>query len=341
MVLKFESLEPGLSRSSAGNSEDPQYTPSTNSVSLFSNDPVLRITLEGFVETLQLAGISGPVILIGRPEPLGEGGQFLVFKQEVIFLGRDGAKYSQVAIKRPRFPSVDGFPMDLASSQVERNLKHMANEVKALTNERLRNHPNIVKIFSWAWDLDYSGSLVLVLELAYEDLESALASDSPPSLSQRVQFCDDVANGLDAIHDADFVHGDLKPANVLVFLEASRPVAKLADFGYSVEHSGHTTTGTVGWQAPEKMASIAADCFSYGLLVWSTILLDGRIPKQAPNQSWIDTAITNLETRRDDLPQDVFVRLLKSVKSLLETDPMERCCHLGPFFANGLKSQEV
>jgi serine/threonine protein kinase len=334
MVLKFESLEPGLSGSLEESSGSTQYTPST--------DNGLRTTVDGFVDTLKLSGLSGPVLLSGRPERIGEGGQFYVSKQEVVFLERDHSNHSVVAIKRPKYPLANSFPIDLANPQVERNLKHVSNEIRALSNERLRYHPNIVKLLSWAWDVDYSRSLVLVLELAREDLESALAADPPPNLFLRVRFCSDVANGLDAIHDANLVHGDLKPANVLIFFETFRPVAKLADFGYSVGQSDCVITGTAGWQAPEKKASVPADCFSYGLLIWSTLLLDGQIPNHAVSQSWMDAATADLEVRRDDLPREVFVRALDSMKSLLDADPARRRCHLGAFFASTteLKQQE-
>jgi serine/threonine protein kinase len=208
--------------------------------------PVPRTTLAEFVNTLQHAGLSGPVTLIGRQRRLGKGGQFAVYEQEVTFLDRHGPNHSLVAIKQPLLPSDDSSLLEFTDPRVQRNLKNVSNEIKALTHPKLRQHPNVVKLLSWAFNNDYNRSLVLVLELAREDLERALASQSPPDLRQRVLFCADIENGLETLHDAGFVHGDLKPANVLVFRGPLRFVAKLADFGHAVEEGDRTVTSTVG-----------------------------------------------------------------------------------------------
>jgi serine/threonine protein kinase len=331
---KFETLESINSSTSTNHFRHDQCTPATNLDSLLLTSTALRTTLEGFVETLQLAGLSGPVTLIGKPQLIERGGQFAVYKREALFLGRDGFVHPLVAIKQPLFPLVDNQPTELANKSVQRNLKHVSNEIKALTNERLRYHPNIVELLSWAWEEDYNHPLVLVLELAHEDLEKALKSNDPPGFFLRVRFCNDVANGLDAIHEAKFVHGDLKPANVLIFFEAFRPVAKLADFGYSMEEGQGCNTGTAGWQAPEKEASIDADCFTFGLLVWSTLLLNGQIPTRRAELSWKDTAVTDLENRRSDISQEVFERILQSMTSVLAVDPGLRTRRLTTFFAS-------
>ncbi|KAF5350084.1 hypothetical protein D9756_009116 [Leucocoprinus leucothites] len=61
-----------------------------------------------------------------------------------------------------------------------------------------------------------------------------------------------VINGLEYLHKKDVVHGDLKPANILISDEG---VALLCDFGRSLltTHRGFTTrpSGTARYQAPE------------------------------------------------------------------------------------------
>lgn len=93
---------------------------------------------------------------------------------------------------------------------------------------------------------------MLIVELAWEehpDLAS-YANDKPGqskrlSVDQALSIAADVADGLAALHSFGIVHGDLKPANVLLFLDTesatgsepgnqgSRLIAKIGDFGYS------------------------------------------------------------------------------------------------------------
>ncbi|GFR44239.1 hypothetical protein Agub_g5439, partial [Astrephomene gubernaculifera] len=98
----------------------------------------------------------------------------------------------------------------------------------------------------------------------------------------------EVARGLLHLHDAGVVHGDIKPANLL--LSSSRKdrrgfTAKVADFGLShvlpqAASSVLTDTwGSVAYMAPESFTgtvSRAADVWSYGVCLWQ--MLTSRRP---------------------------------------------------------------
>uniref|UniRef100_A0A383W1M2 Protein kinase domain-containing protein n=1 Tax=Tetradesmus obliquus TaxID=3088 RepID=A0A383W1M2_TETOB len=90
----------------------------------------------------------------------------------------------------------------------------------------------------------------------------------------------DAAQGLQALHAAHTVHGDLNSRNVLVASSASSPcgmTAKLADLGLSrvlQQHATHRTTQTVGTMshmAPEVLRSgrlsAASDIYSFGIML--------------------------------------------------------------------------
>lgn len=97
----------------------------------------------------------------------------------------------------------------------------------------------------------------------------------------------DIASGLVYLHSIGLMHGDLKPANVLLKSSMGNSrgfVAKLADFGMSrmlrggVTHISTKSFGTVPFMAPELLRDSrmgkAGDVYSFGVLMWS--LLSGQ-----------------------------------------------------------------
>ncbi|ETS85790.1 hypothetical protein PFICI_03815 [Pestalotiopsis fici W106-1] len=105
---------------------------------------------------------------------------------------------------------------------------------------------------------------------------------STPTRLQKQYITLDIASGLQAIHQAGFVHGDIKPANNIVsaYSDPRRDlIAKIADFGGSVEVQDHTNPVhfTRIWCAPELIIPFSdttsdwrkADIYTYGLVVAS------------------------------------------------------------------------
>src|SRR5207249_1652914 len=80
----------------------------------------------------------------------------------------------------------------------------------------------------------------------------------------------EVAHGLEALHPAGVVHGDLKPSNLLVIpgpAPGARPAAvRMLDFGlaalFGADNVGHH--GTPGFAAPEVVRGEAASARSRG-----------------------------------------------------------------------------
>ncbi|KAI4703046.1 hypothetical protein J4E81_001923 [Alternaria sp. BMP 2799] len=297
----------------------------------------IRTELEDLLKELLPETLAGPVSLIGLPKKIGEGGQFYVYQQEVAFLDRNICNGSIVAVKRPIIRKSDqnpDAPIDLADPKVQESLGHIRHEIKALRNKRLRHNPNIVRLLSWAFGEEWDRPFVLVLELAYEDLANALKKkgNHAPSDLLKVRFCSDIANGLEAIHAEKIVHGDLKPANVLIFCEEWRCVAKLADFGFSTEENVQAAGGTTDWQPPEAKSSALGDCFTYGLLVWSVLFLCGEAPPNSPDKTRKQLALSHVEAYRDRYPPQVNERIKDALKGLLEEETSQRSRRVDQIF---------
>ena len=74
------------------------------------------------------------------------------------------------------------------------------------------SHSNLLRIFGWV--LHEPDVLHVVIESAERGLIAALREGLPEIIRMNVAV--DVAEGLKAIHDANYNYNDLKPGNVLV-----------------------------------------------------------------------------------------------------------------------------
>ncbi|OLN95462.1 Leucine-rich repeat serine/threonine-protein kinase 2 [Colletotrichum chlorophyti] len=173
-------------------------------------------------------------------------------------------------------------------------------EIKAFSSFSRRGPLNVAQLRFVAWHKDQPFPM-LAMELGnYGTLDHIICShgsDSLLSLSQKQHITLDIALGLRDVHVAGFVHGDLKPENIIV-VSHSNPrreiVAKLLDFGGSsqslnfggspkpldkLEDSGPLHFSPL-WCAPEVASPSRpsdleqidwrkCDVYSYGLIVAS------------------------------------------------------------------------
>lgn len=147
------------------------------------------------------------------------------------------------------------------------------------------NHPHICTIHT----VDSSSGIpVIVMELVDGRPLNELLAAGPLSRESAHRLAEQIASGLAAAHAAGVVHGDLKPANILVRGDG---VAKLMDFGLSRRIAsadafadtvvlGQSTlqrgiTGSPFYMSPEQArgeaVSMASDMFSFGLILYELL----------------------------------------------------------------------
>ena len=255
--------------------------------------------------------------------PLGAGGMGEVYRARDAKLGRD------VALKiLPEFFASD-----------PDRLMRFEREAKTLAT---LNHPNIAQIYG----LEESVSTrALVMELVEgEDLSEVIARGALP-IEHALPIGRQIAQALEAAHDADIVHRDLKPANVKLRPDGT---VKVLDFGLAkgggpTGMSSHDLAasptftspaltqmgviiGTAAYMAPEqargKRVGRTADVWAFGCVLFE--MLTGR--RAFPGEDVTDTlaAIVRGEPEWAALPAGTPTAVRRLLRRTLEKDPAKR-----------------
>jgi serine/threonine protein kinase/tetratricopeptide (TPR) repeat protein len=252
------------------------------------------------------------VILAGRYEnlpTLGEGGMGAVYKARDLELDR------MVALKviRPELAKnpaiIDRFKQELRLSQ------------------RV-THRNVIRIY----DLG-EGDGVKFITMEYiegQDLRSLIHERKKFPPEEAVEIMEQICLALDAAHEVDVIHRDLKPQNVM---RDGAGRILVMDFGLArtLEGDGMTQTGalvgTMEYMSPEqalaKELDQRSDIFSAGLIFYE--LLSGQMPYKA------DSALASLIRRTQeravsihDFDRSIPDALSHIVSRCLERDPATR-----------------
>ncbi|AXL90519.1 serine/threonine protein kinase [Streptomyces sp. CB09001] len=188
----------------------------------------------------------------------------------------------------PRRAALKFLPTGTRTPRRLHHLRDLAErEVQLL--RRLRS-PRLIRMYDTLTvdDPDHpelDGATVLVLERAEGSLDAVLARTPAPEAGPALlaQICE----GLHQLHHAGWVHGDLKPANVLLMADGS---ARLADFNMAAELEGtHAYTpafATPDYTPPELLwpevdergtrIRPSADVWAFGVL--AHVVLTGAFP---------------------------------------------------------------
>ena len=131
-------------------------------------------------------------------------------------------------------------------------------------------HPNVVPVYRAG---DDAGRLFMAMRFVKgTTLRELLADGSRMAPGRAAHLVAQVAAALDAAHDAGLVHGDVKPANVLVTDSGGEEHAYLTDFGLSgLATLRGATGGTLGYLSPERVAGgspdVASDIYALGCVL--------------------------------------------------------------------------
>ena len=205
---------------------------------------------------------------------IGEGGM------GEVFLAEDQKLNRQIAVKV--------LSADFASDQ-----DRMARFVHEAISASALNHPNIITIHEINDDHDPP---FIAMEFVEGETLGRRMRERPLEIHETLDIAIQVATALAAAHDANVVHRDVKPDNVIL-----RPdgLVKVLDFGLAKQvertspisaydaatvpnvktHPG-LVMGTVAYMSPEqargKLVDSRSDIFSFGSMLYQ--MVSGRLP---------------------------------------------------------------
>ena len=229
-----------------------------------------------------------------------------------VWLATDVTLDRQVAMKRAHAISTDRGG-DTTKLQVEAGL---ATRVL---------HPNIVEVYGVVGEADEQW---LVMEyVPGRSLAEIIAAEQVLSVPRAIHYVRQIADALDAVHRAEVVHGDVKPANILI---PDNGVAKLSDFGVSRQVWNAETLNTTGpilgtpaYMAPElldgKRPAPASDLFALGATLFAAV--EGETPYGSDGAP---LSMVKRMVHNDMVPMRNAGSVAPLLASMLATEPAER-----------------
>ena len=221
-----------------------------------------------------------------------------------------GSVYLATEVALGRFVAVKVLARDLADSESFR--LRFEREARAAAGI---SHPNVVQVYTVG---EAAGDPPLpFIIMQYVDgtaLDAVLRERG--RLGERLarRVLRDVAAALDAAHQRDLVHRDVKPANILIERDSGR--AFVVDFGISAALSRRAiggaepldetgiVMGTAAYMSPEQRAGLAvgseSDLYSLGVTAYE--LLVGSLP---PKRDLAAPPLESILNRRKGVSEDL------------------------------------
>ncbi len=221
-----------------------------------------------------------------------------------------------------RIVAIKLFPAELARGEARNRFVQEARVVGQIS------HPAVIALHDMGID-EPSQTPYLVMEyIQGQSLERLLEKGSIP-YSKACAWVAEVATALAVAHRRGVIHGDVKPANILI---AEDDRLKLTDFGMarlaSRDSKDTPLLGSPAYWCPEQIVGkpqdARSDIFSLGVVLYE--LVTGRRPFDADSLQGICSRIlSSTPLPPSHANPSVPAPLNELIASCLAKDPNERC----------------
>ncbi len=241
-------------------------------------------------------------------EELGRGGMGVVYKAQ-------DTKLDRVVV------------LKFLPPELTRDAGAKARFVQEARAAAALNHPHIVTIYEIG---DHEGQTFISMEYVEGESLRGLIEQCPLSLDRTLDLALQVADGLGKAHQADIVHRDIKPDNLLVDSDGR---VRILDFGLAKLRgvtkltTEASTLGTIQYMSPEQArgedVDHRTDIWSLGAVLYE--MITGMRPFKGDYEQAIIYSILNEDPEpptalRTGIPMELERIILKCLRK----DPKDR-----------------
>jgi serine/threonine protein kinase len=187
------------------------------------------------------------------------------------------------------------------------------------------NHPNIVQCHAIE---EYDKIYLVVMEyIDGENLQRLVDQKGPLAVAKAADCVRQAALALQHLHDKGRVHGDVKPANLLMDRSGRVKILALGLARLRARKRKETETKSAGCQVPEQAADnrqgdVRADIYSLGATLH--YLLTGQVPPREPAAKTRRGVRVQRGTKLLRLRPDVPAALAAVLDRMLAKEPAKR-----------------
>jgi len=220
---------------------------------------------------------------------------------------------------------------ELSAADSDDGLRHEESLRREFATLACLRHPNLVEVHEFDRSPE-SGLPRFTLEfIEGRDVVDAVAHEGPDLW---VEMSVEALRALTFLHDFDLIHGDLKPANLLV---RDRPKLGcrlvVVDFGFARTSAEETVEayrarGTLPYMAPEVLRSEGAgprsDLYALGAVLWEAIFGHPPFRLEGSDLTRFIQAVIEGRRARPGLPEGYPEGLGPWLEEMLSPDPEAR-----------------
>lgn len=240
-------------------------------------------------------------------EKIGSGGMSEVYKAKCHKLSR----YVAIKFLKPEYCEDESF--------IE-NFQREAQAAAALL------HPNVVSVYDVN---ETNGVYYIVMEYVEGiTLKQYIDRNGKLPVKEATSIAIQIAQGMEAAHNAGIVHRDIKPANVLISREGK---IKVTDFGIARTTTANTISedilGSVRYISPEQArgghVDSRSDIYSFGIVLYE--MVTGTLPFDG--DSSVSIALKHIQENvppASDVVPDLSTGIVRIIEKCTQKKPDRR-----------------